>query len=625
MAASSELNLIIGVTDRASSALGGIADKLGKVGTIAGGLALGGIAAIGTGLGAVALEGLGFNSALEQAEAKIDAFTKDADKTAEILDMVRERAEKTPFAFEEMADAAAALGPAARQSGVPLDNLIGQAEILAASNPAEGLEGGVVALKEALSGDFTSIVERFNLPRQRLNELKEQGVPALEAVQTAMKEMGLDADLVGNMANTMQGRWSTFKDTLTGLAGTATAPLFEGLSSGLGTLQTKINENLPQIEAFAKAVGEGLGAAFSWLIDTGLPALQTAFQTVWPIIQTAVSTVFTFLSETVWPWLRDTAFPWLTDTGLPALQTAFETVWPKIKTAVETAYTFLSETVWPWLRDTAWPWLKDEALPALQTAFETVWPKIQTAVKTVYAFFSETVWPWLRDTAWPWLKDEALPALQTAFETVWPIIQTAVETVYTFFHDVVWPWLQEAFRNTTEKEIPAIKKAFEDNWPKIEAAVRTVYNFFHDVVWPWLSENIPKIAEYVEGVQGRWDTAWQTISNAVTTAKNTISGIIDEIKSIVQGAINRINELITLINKIPGVEIPNIPSIPGTGGSGSSGANSIGNRVPLGLPGLGSSAGRHTTNSINVTINTNDRREVELGLRDALAAAGMLG
>lgn len=213
MSSQAALELVIGVTDKASSTLGKIAGGLGKIGTLAGGLAVGGIAAIGAGLAGVATVGLSFNNSMEQAAAKINAFTKDADATAAILEMVRERAAKTPFAFEEMANAAAALGPAAKQSGVPLEDLIAQAEILAASNPAEGFEGAVFSLKEALSGDFLSIIERFNLPKQRLKELKDEGVPAIEAIRISMAELGLDADLVSNMANTAAGRWSTLMDT----------------------------------------------------------------------------------------------------------------------------------------------------------------------------------------------------------------------------------------------------------------------------------------------------------------------------------------------------------------------------------------------------------------------------
>lgn len=630
--AEAQLNIIVKLQDQASKGLSSMATSIGGVSksllSIGGVAAVGGIAAVGAGLGLAAKAGLGFNNSIEQASAKINAFTKDSGATAKILDMVTERASKTPFAFEEMAAAAAGLLPAARASGKGLEELISTAEILAAVNPAEGLEGAAFALREAASGDLTSVIERFNLPRQRLNELKAEGVPAIDAVRTAMQEMGFDADLVANMATTMEGRWSTFKDTLVGFAGIATEQLFTGLSSGLGSLQATLDANAPAIEAFAKAVGEGLGQALQWvaetaipwLINDALPALQATFEAVWPAIQAAVSTAYEFLSGTVWPWLMGTAIPWLRDDALPGVQAAFETVWPAIAAAVAAVYDFLSGTVWPWLMDTAIPWLRDEALPGVQAAFEVVWPAIQTAVSTVYTFFKETVWPWLQGTAFPWLINTALPALQAAFEVVWPIIQSAVNAVYTFLKDIVWPWIKEAWDTTINQELPALQAAFETAWPIIQETISTVYIFMRDTVWPWIFQAFSNLKAWIEDVRGVWSTkidqikgilddwqqkgedvekalgtvvdnikgfflnGWDAVESTVAGTWNSISSLISDpinaaqsavelaigaIKSVIQSGIDKVNALIDLINSIPAV--PDIPNIPGGSGGGSGG------------------------------------------------------
>ena len=251
-----------GPISRITGSLGGLgqagdtaARGLGKVAQFAGGVAIAGIEGLVAGIGAVGTAGFLMNNQMEQASATINAFTKDTDETARILAMVEERAKKTPFAFNEMATAAAGLIPAANQAGVELESLIQDAEILAAANPAEGLEGAAFALREAVSGDFTSIIERFNLPRSYINQLKEEGVPALEIVRKAMAEMGYDTDLVSALANTAQGRWSTFKDTLQSLAATATAPFFDRLSTALGELNAKLEENGPAMEQFAENFG----------------------------------------------------------------------------------------------------------------------------------------------------------------------------------------------------------------------------------------------------------------------------------------------------------------------------------------------------------------------------------
>lgn len=246
-----------------------IASGFSKLSGVLAGATVVGLAGATSGVIGFAREGLSLNNSLEQTTAKLNAFTKDGAKTAEILQMIRDRAAKTPFEFNEMSAAAAALLPTAKTSGIELEKLIEKAEILAASNPMEGLEGAAFALKEAASGDLTSIIERFNLPRQRLKELKEQGVPAIEAVDIAMKEMGLDVDLVGNLANTAAGRWSTFKDTLFGLAATIMAPIFDTFSSGLATVNSKLEENAPRLEAFGTAIATWIAGSITKVVSVG--------------------------------------------------------------------------------------------------------------------------------------------------------------------------------------------------------------------------------------------------------------------------------------------------------------------------------------------------------------------
>lgn len=258
----------------------------GTVGRVAGGLKGFGMAAAGVagiaggalvaGFGAAAASGFSLNNSLEQASAKINAFTKDAAVTADILDMVRERAASTPFAFEEMANSAAALIPVARASGESLEGILETSEILAASNPAEGLEGAAIALREAVSGDFVSLIERFNLPREMINRLKEEGLPNIEIVRQALQEMGFDYDLVSNLANTAEGRMSTFKDTLQGIAAAATQPLFEAFSAGLGEANGILSEVTPQMEAAAAQLGTALAPAAAAAADALIDVVEGA-------------------------------------------------------------------------------------------------------------------------------------------------------------------------------------------------------------------------------------------------------------------------------------------------------------------------------------------------------------
>lgn len=262
-------------------ALGGVLDGLGKVG-----LAAMGVQAVASGVkGLGDALGVGLNVELENTRAQLVAFTKDGAAADKILAQIREEANRTPFAFQEMAKAAASLMPVAKQSGAALMDLVKQAEILAASNPAQGLEGAAFALREAAGGDFVSIIERFNLSRQTLNKLKDEGVPALQAVTIAMKEMGFDADLVSGLANTASGRWSTFMDTVDTLRATLSKPLFDVASAGLASLQARLDANMPALQDFAATAGKTLGtvaqAAGALVSGAGFQSLYEQMIAVW--------------------------------------------------------------------------------------------------------------------------------------------------------------------------------------------------------------------------------------------------------------------------------------------------------------------------------------------------------
>lgn len=146
------------------------------------------------------------------------------------------------------------------------------------------------------------------MPRQYINDLKKEGVPNLEIVRRAMKEMGLDVDLVSNLAETAEGRWSTFKDTLSGVAATATKPIFEAISKGLAGVNTVLEANAPLLERVGETIAgvltqgiEGISAVLPRIIagfamlKTGLGAVSQITSEWLPVIQSAINGIVSFL------------------------------------------------------------------------------------------------------------------------------------------------------------------------------------------------------------------------------------------------------------------------------------------------------------------------------------------
>jgi hypothetical protein len=266
--------------------------------------------------------GVGLASDLEGLTAQFTAFTGSSEQAQGILAQVRKEADITPFGFQEMAQAAAALLPAAKQSGTALMDLIHPAEILAALNPAQGLSGASFALREALSGDWQSLTDRFNISREALARFKGEaadpkklreagdrvtdlqahldklnatprggtkvarlgheqevakatrelaqaqgdlaklqgstGLPALEAINAVLKEQGADMGLVALQSQTTAGRLSTFQDLISGIEIQAGKPILAALGGELDRFSGIITSGQGGLEGFATSLGTAI-------------------------------------------------------------------------------------------------------------------------------------------------------------------------------------------------------------------------------------------------------------------------------------------------------------------------------------------------------------------------------
>jgi hypothetical protein len=257
------VQITVNLRDNASNALSGITSGLQGMATVASGIVAADVfGRIAGGLVNFATSGFEGARSIENATAKLNAFTKDSEESARILDILNEESSKTPFAFQEMADAGTSLLPIANSLNMDLMDLVHTAEILAASNPAEGLAGAAFALREAASGDFASVIERFNLSRQYINQLKEEGVPNLEIISRALANAGYDMELVSNMSETFDGRMSTLKDNIQQVATAFATPIFDYFSEQLFGLGATLEETLPQIKARAGEIGQFIADTF---------------------------------------------------------------------------------------------------------------------------------------------------------------------------------------------------------------------------------------------------------------------------------------------------------------------------------------------------------------------------
>lgn len=493
-------------------ALGGAILKLGELG----------IRGIGAAFRGTVGEGLAFNSSMEQVTAQLNAFTKDSEASAAILEMIRKRAASTPFAFEEMSRATAGLMPVARSSGAALEDLVAQAEILAASNPAQGLEGAAFSLREAAGGDFTSIIERFNLSRQTLNRLKEEGVPALEAVTIAMEEMGYDSSLVTNLSETMEGRMGSLQDAIAGLKGQIMAPIFDRLSAGLGQVTEFLSrEDVAQrMSEIADAVGQKLAQAFDWLANTAIPAAITVFNYLKDNVLPAVMTGFGFLRDTVATIAQAFAGNWVDSDAVQPLhrlagilgslfgggdlKTALSDLWDLVQDVFGNFADWIAAQLPGWIAAlqgwaaAAWQWIVDAVPPLLAKAGEMI--------GALVGYLADQLPGWIAA-----LLTWATEAAEWIGRAIPPLIERAGEFLAAFV-----TWAQQT-------ALPAIVAKTEEF---AEALFMWVVTKLIPEIGPKLMEFRDALLANIEGI----------VTATASAAKNVGKAIVDGIANAIRNA-----------------------------------------------------------------------------------------
>ena len=200
------------------------------------------------------------------------------------------------------------------------------------------------------------------------------------------------------------------------------------------------------VPAIAGIVGSVLLAIGVFVaVMATVAALRTAWENDFLGIRTALTEFWDNTAkpafEDLWQWLQvnvplalETLRALWVDVVWPAIQTAIETVWPIIETIFTAISTWITDTAVPALTDLYNKWVT-EVWPAIQTAVETAWETVEPIWESIKKWAAETL-------------PAALDDLRGFFETALGAIGTAVETVKGIWDGFVgavtkfWDWLQ---------------------------------------------------------------------------------------------------------------------------------------------------------------------------------------
>lgn len=282
-----ELAIILEVQDRASAQLRAVGQDVQRLqtqvedvqrttrttGGLLGGLTLGAgfqafqsaVAGIQGVFEAIADSVIGMNSRLEQTVATFQALTGSAAQAQQIVQALRQEAATSPFNDQEVLAAGRALITSAQGSTDALLDLIRVAEQLAAVDPAQGLEGAAVALREAMSGEFESLIQRFELSRASIQRFRDQGLTNLQAVRAELERLGVTSALVERLGQTFEGRRATIVSFFDELRQRLGAGVFERISEAFGHMVSLIAAHGERLRQLAADLGQTIGALFERL------------------------------------------------------------------------------------------------------------------------------------------------------------------------------------------------------------------------------------------------------------------------------------------------------------------------------------------------------------------------
>jgi hypothetical protein len=188
---------------------------------------------------------LDYSNKVNAATTSIAALTKSQEAVARAQALANREVAAGRGAYSDTLALLNQLTPVSLRTGQSIESLYQTALLLSTLNsgPGGGVEGAIVAISEALSGDWTSAIERFNLPRSEINKLKAEGVPALEILNRTLAESGVTMDTVNAKSKNAANQWHIFLDTLARTASEAgpVQEVLKDLTEALNIVNTGIN------------------------------------------------------------------------------------------------------------------------------------------------------------------------------------------------------------------------------------------------------------------------------------------------------------------------------------------------------------------------------------------------
>lgn len=149
----------------------------------------------------------------EMSNTTIQALFKgDTTNAKKYFDFIDQRAIESMFSQKDFLGTGSAFIPVMKDLE-SIKTATKLAERLGASNPLEGLEGAAYSIRELISGDGESIADRFNLPKNVVNQMTKLPIAQqMKALDMLLDKMGFTEQFLQEQGKTAMSQYSQAVD-----------------------------------------------------------------------------------------------------------------------------------------------------------------------------------------------------------------------------------------------------------------------------------------------------------------------------------------------------------------------------------------------------------------------------
>lgn len=171
----------------------------------------------------------------------------------------------------------------------------------------------------------------------------------------------------------------------------------------------------------------------------------------------------------------------------------------------------------------------------IATIVANIWSVILTVATNVWSKISEVV------SAIIQFVSGLSQSISSVFESIWNVIKGVFDNIGNIVQSVI-DIIDSSFTGVKD----TISNVFDDVWSKVKVVMDKVGN---------------KISNVLQGIKNAWSGLTGFVSGVFSGIEGAVGSLVSSVKGMVNGVIGGINGAISIINKIPGVNIGKIPKL----------------------------------------------------------------